>query len=38
MALFNRDRTGVDRATANLYRSLEIEAIYKKWFEIACAA
>ena len=23
-----------DRATANLYRSPEIEVIYKKWFEL----
>jgi glutamate/aspartate transport system substrate-binding protein len=26
-------KTVVDRATANLYRSPEIEVIYKKWFE-----
>jgi glutamate/aspartate transport system substrate-binding protein len=26
-------KTVADRATANLYRSPEIEAIYKKWFE-----
>ena len=27
-------KTVADRATANLYRSPEIEAIYKKWFEL----